>query len=381
MVGYVRRKGPSTGVLDPLFVRALVLRCGGCTLALVVADVLLFSSRWAAKLRANLARALGVGASQVILAATHTHSGPLIDTAPFDFAPLNSVPARPSYLHFLERRMEEAVYRAALGLQPVEAAFAQVAVRGVASDRNRRRNFRSQPLYLLRLAGPSATAVLGVYGCHSTVLGYASTRFSGDLLGRLTGRLEARGSFALVGCGGAANISTRFTRRGQTARELQRLSNLAARHAKGARFKPLDVGTLTVREERLSLALRKLPASRTKSIKASGRLAEAAEEADENLRRLRHTEKSARRRAVATLTQIRLGKISLIALPFEMGLGTGEFFWRRARAIPLCYANGYEGYIPPASASPNDYEVISSPFPCQADGHLRRAALKLASRS
>jgi neutral ceramidase len=380
MAGYVRRTGVATGVLHPLYARVLVLEYGGCTLALVIADVLLFSDRWTRRLRSTLARSLGVAASHIILGATHTHSGPLMDTTPFDVASTASARPRPGYARFLERRIRKAVREAAARMQPVEAAIARVSIRGVASDRNRPRSSRAQPLDLLRLSGRSGRAVLGVYGCHSTVLGYKNTRFSGDLLGRLTQRLEPQHGFALIACGAAANISTRFTRRNQSVRELERLSLLAARQTKRAVYKPLRVEFLAVRETHLALGFRKFPPVRPEATRATGRLAEAAEEARENLRRLRRARKLGQARAAYTLTQIRLGGVSWLAMPFEIGSETGEFLERRARVIPLCYANGYSGYIPPSGASPHDYEVISSPFARQADLQLRRVALRLASR-
>ena len=380
MAGYVRRKGMATGVLHPLYTRALVLECGERTLAIVIAELLLFSDRWARRLRPILARSLGVPASHIILAATHTHSGPLIDTTPFDVASPVSAPPRPTYARFLERTISMAVREAAERMQPVEPALARVVIRGVASDRNRPRNFLSQPLYLLRLSGRSGTALLGVYGCHSTVLGYQNTRFSGDLLGRLTQRLEPQGGFALIACGAAANISTRFTRRNQSAQELERLSLLLARQAKRAIYKPLGVESLVVRETSLALKFRQLPPTQPKAPPAAGRLAEAAEEARENLRSLRRVRKPGQARAAYPLTQIKLGGVSWLAMPFEIGSETGEFLWRRARLIPLGYANGYGGYVPPFGASPHDYEVISSPFTRQADWQLRRAARRLASR-
>jgi Neutral/alkaline non-lysosomal ceramidase, N-terminal len=381
MAGYVRRTSVARGVLDPLFVRALVLGSGSEYFVVVLADILLLSNRWAGKLRQSIAGALNIGKSQVVVAATHTHSGPLIDTAPFDFSPAGSRSPASSYLRRVEGQMLRAVKQAAVALSPVVASFARIRVRGVASDRDRPQHFRSQPLFLFRFVNPVSTALLGIYGCHSTVLGYSNVRFSGDLLGGLAQRLEKRAEFVTFGCGAAANISTRFTRKAQTPQELSRLSGLAAEQVKQARFRALDVGSLRAREEKVFMSFRDLGDTPPAKAKGRGRLAEAGEEAQENLERIRQAAEFRRKGANIVLTRIRLGEVSLLALPFEIGLSTGDFFWRQARAIPLCYANGYWGYLPPASAKPSDYEAVSSAFPREADQRLRREVLAFLRRA
>ncbi|HZT68879.1 MAG TPA: neutral/alkaline non-lysosomal ceramidase N-terminal domain-containing protein [Terriglobia bacterium] len=379
MAGYVRRTGSSTGVLDPLYARALVLEDGGCTVVFIIADLLLFSRRWARRLRAIAARSVGAPASNIIVAATHTHSGPLIDTSPFDVASPTSPPPQPGFQRSLEQRIEAVVQEAALRMNSVKAAMARVIIQGVASDRNRPTKSRSQPLYLLRLSACDTTALFGVYACHSTVLGYKNTLFSGDLLGRLTQLLEPAGGFALMGCGAAANISTRFTRRNQSLGELERLSRMAADQVRCAVYKPLDVASLSIREAVMDLTLRRLSRKLVHNSGTAGRIAEAAEEALENITSLKRLRRLWGTRAAFTLTQVRLGEISWLAIPFEIGFETGEFLWNQSQLIPLCYANGYGGYIAPAGASPFTYEVLSSPYSRRADLQLRRMALRLAS--
>lgn len=78
MYGYANRKGTSTGILDPLLARVLVLEAGDKSLALVVLDLgRVFAPAWIERLRANMQNSCGV--SYVLVAATHTHSGPAID--------------------------------------------------------------------------------------------------------------------------------------------------------------------------------------------------------------------------------------------------------------------------------------------------------------
>src|SRR3990167_8717698 len=77
LAGYSRRQGkPSQGVHDPVGVRALVLRDGPTTVALVSCDLLIVDEHLYQAVRHRL---LGGGMPQdtvLIVAATHTHSGP-----------------------------------------------------------------------------------------------------------------------------------------------------------------------------------------------------------------------------------------------------------------------------------------------------------------
>jgi hypothetical protein len=77
MYGYANRKSTSTGILDPLYARVLVLEVGEKRLALVIFDLgRPFAPAWIERLRENAKKAAGM--SYVLVAATHTHSGPAI---------------------------------------------------------------------------------------------------------------------------------------------------------------------------------------------------------------------------------------------------------------------------------------------------------------
>jgi neutral ceramidase len=75
MYGYAGRKSGATGVLDPLYARTLVLETGDKRFAFVVLDLgRVFAQSWIDQLRAEAKRSSGI--DYVLVAATHTHSGP-----------------------------------------------------------------------------------------------------------------------------------------------------------------------------------------------------------------------------------------------------------------------------------------------------------------
>jgi len=79
LAGYAAGK-PSTVIHDDLTVTALAIEYEKTKVVLMSATVCLINNDLTARLRTLCGEAAGVPASNVILAATHTHSGPVIDT-------------------------------------------------------------------------------------------------------------------------------------------------------------------------------------------------------------------------------------------------------------------------------------------------------------
>ena len=383
MAGYIARQGVSLGTHDPLFVRTLVLQQGRVRIAIVVADLLLISNKWSKRLRLCLARILKTSPDHVFIAATHTHSGPQVDAAPFQLSSsMTSKHQERTLLRRLESVMEQTVRNAVKFLQPVRMAIGRAVIRGIASDRNRPKLAVAQPFHVFRFEGPSASAMLAVYGCHPTMLGADNLYFSGDLHGEIARQFERHAGLALVANGAAANISTRFTRRNQSAAELKRLARRFMKQASTKTFRPTEYPKLSLQTASLKLSVRNLRTTEETNSSKSGRLGVVAKEAWLVQRQLQKSLRIAGKTSVtARITALRLGKVRLVALPFEIYASTGDFLWKKVRAVPLCYANGYWGYVPARSAPADDYEVVSSLFSAQADERLRRIILALAKRT
>jgi hypothetical protein len=97
--------GQFNGVLDPLFVRAIVIESEGRRAALVSVDAGAIGGQTWDYVSRRAASELGIPATQLMLTATHTHSAP--------FAPNRT----------LEDRIVEAIARAASALEPARMAF------------------------------------------------------------------------------------------------------------------------------------------------------------------------------------------------------------------------------------------------------------------
>jgi len=76
MCGYFNER-LSTGVLNPLHAKALVLRQGDTRVAMVFCDLIGLSIDVSRRARDQIERELGIPRANVLLAATHSHTGPL----------------------------------------------------------------------------------------------------------------------------------------------------------------------------------------------------------------------------------------------------------------------------------------------------------------
>src|SRR5690625_2821355 len=79
-VGYGQYKGTSTGVKDPLYAKALVLREGDEMAALVICDVIGITRGLSSEVRLGASEKTGIPYENIIVAATHTHTGPVFHT-------------------------------------------------------------------------------------------------------------------------------------------------------------------------------------------------------------------------------------------------------------------------------------------------------------
>lgn len=183
----------STGVLDPLQVRACVIEGSPESVAIVGVDAVSLRFDIVEKARRRIKEACGIAERNVIIAASHTHSG----------GPSNDVLGTDSddtYCDLIAARTAEAVIAAHVRLEDVDVACASGTCEGWAFNRRfkmrgggERTNPGKENPDRLKRAGPDDPEVgviafrtaegrllgaIGNFACHSTVVG--GTQFSGD---------------------------------------------------------------------------------------------------------------------------------------------------------------------------------------------------------
>lgn len=101
----------STAIHDDLLAKALVLDDGATQVAIVVCDILRVMRREVEKARELASAATGIPAANIMISATHTHTGP-------ETHPNKQVPVNESYLAELPQMIADSVIRAHADLCP-----------------------------------------------------------------------------------------------------------------------------------------------------------------------------------------------------------------------------------------------------------------------
>jgi hypothetical protein len=371
MTGYAARLSPSTGVHDPLTVRALVIDDVG----IVVVDCCALRKTTCGELRAT--RPAGI--VDVVIAATHTHSGPCI-------TPGGLGAFAPDVLHAVEKAFVEALTTARHQRTPVTVRYGER--RGVGVGRNRRHDDVEidPPVQIVAFEGAHGTvATLVTYPMHPVVLSAANTLVSADYVAPLRDMVEAAlpGSICLFvqGCAGDVN-DDRHSAEGDFSSALTPGRDFGAAATKGELVAaaaldalsratvvaptrttmatttvPLDITALDPsdvaadREEWARLALA-LPAERSALYEAWTAWADGW---------LEHRPEPSR--WLGRVGLVRVGDLRIATLPGEPFLavadrvrtGLGE------QAIVLGYCDGVSGYLPTADEyAHGGYEVCDA---------------------
>ncbi|HKC50728.1 MAG TPA: hypothetical protein VKF60_08040 [Myxococcota bacterium] len=427
LMGYGARVGGATAVADRIHARALALESlSGHSILVVSAELCLITSAQANDLRRRIAARTGLPADAILVACSHTHSGP--DTG---VAERNGGRPEPAHVAVLFARMVAAGEEAWRKRQPASLAWAQTEAH---IGRNRRiADGRIDPgLEVLRVAarGGRLIAVMFRHSCHGTVRGHDSLEISGDWPGSAARRIEAEtGAVAPFLLGAHADVDPRtrglmdLAVPGQSVglgAEAVRvlgwevadavLASLARAQpepdeprlgARSARLKlPLHLGELAPDELEAELARRKAEVAAELGVTAAelpriselyDRVHDSARDlpiaaARERIARVRGyiRDRSApffsdnRREAEVEVQALAIGRALLLALPVEPTTAVGEDWRARVSSLGLGLVvgigNGWLRYLPHASdlAHPlahQHYEVLQSllaPGACEA---------------
>ncbi|MER5318767.1 hypothetical protein [Streptosporangium roseum] len=386
MGGYLDRPGVSAGELDPLQVGVITWSDGRRRFALAVADVICVNDDLSRQARQAVS-----ATCELWLAATHTHAGPETGCVP------GGGPTPQPWRDRIVEATRTALARAMAAERLAGGSAHQGGLRDVGAARGVPSAEPLVPLDVLAVRDPAGrlAGVLAVLPVHPTVLPSGNLLVSADLVGAVRGALRAQlgpGVWVLVATGTAGDISTRHTRRGQDAAELDRLAGLVADRcaelveaapAAGAWTPGSAIGWAS---RRCSLArgssvadpqalLAELRAAHERSraagdatatrmalsrLEGARLLAEAPPELTPGTARPPDEKPPAP--ITTEVSAVRLGRLALAALPGEPFVATGEAV-RRTRPDPtfvLGYVNGYPGYLPTAAAySGQEYEVLA----------------------
>ena len=273
MGGYAFRDHPSEGTLTDLWTKVLAIEDkNGNHAVLITADLVGWPKTFSDRIRDRLLEKYNLTRNQVLLNASHTHSGPVVQGNLPDIYPMDSVQwAKVNrYTRELENRIVKLVGKALQSMKPVRLYSGNGVTRFQV---NRRNNHEKTLTAQTGLKGPNdyAVPVLKVvgkrgklkavafgYACHGTVLnGY---EWSGDYMGFAQTELERshRGATALFfqGAGGDQNPLPR--RSVPLARQYGDELACAVKRVLSEEMKPLDP-TLSTTYSEIELPLEDPP--------------------------------------------------------------------------------------------------------------------------
>ena len=228
MAGYFPRGAPFEGVEQRLFAKALAIEDGSGTRALLItAEILGFTRERSESICARLGESDGLVRDQVLLNASHTHSGPLVAGSMLTSVSEASRRKLQRYSEVLDDKIVAMARRALRDLRPAQLSWGK----GIAGFVMNRREFTERGVMLgtnpsgladrtvpmLRVDDPSGRmrAVVFGAGAHCTTLTGDNMRISGDYAGFAQELVESGlpgvQAMFLTGCAGDANPYPRGT--------------------------------------------------------------------------------------------------------------------------------------------------------------------------
>ena len=194
-------------VVSELYAKAMCLREDGQVVVIVSCDLLMVPTPTVSQIKGLIAQKIPIEPENILIAATHTHSGPMT-------AAILGVGIENDYLNNLPAKITQAACAAYRNLQPARLAATSTCVENLAFNRRfvmRDGTVQTHPLKndpnILDSEGP-ADPELGIiyavdpsdnflggiinFACHATVMARESTAISADYPGYATRKLEER---------------------------------------------------------------------------------------------------------------------------------------------------------------------------------------------
>jgi neutral ceramidase len=228
LTGYPKTDRISTGIHDPLLVSVLYLFDGEVALLFVALDLLMLSHQTVHRCREMIQAATAIPAGNILISASHTHSGPvMVDLLAFRHDPFVP-PVDPAYIDFVCAQIVSTAVQAKASAVPARAAFSTAQVESVGGNRhtvNGPRDPQAGLFYLEEAASCRPLALSIIYSMHPTVLHEDSKLVSADFPGYTRLYLAERmgGATILYHNGPCGNLSPRYHVKEQTFAEAQRL--------------------------------------------------------------------------------------------------------------------------------------------------------------
>lgn len=233
LFGYPHVRRYSTGVHDRLLSSALLLSDGATSLLLVANDIIYISRGTAWRVRDRIERETGIPAANIMVTATHTHSGPLTADMVGNEGDAIVPKTDHRYVELMENGIVQAAVQAYRSARPAELGLAIADGSFVGGNRHDITGPSNPEVPVLVVRDRSTHAYLAtmlVCSMHPTVLHEDSTLVSGDFPAMTRQYLQERvlgeDCPVVFHTGPCGNQSPRNVTRANTFEEATRLGHL-----------------------------------------------------------------------------------------------------------------------------------------------------------
>ena len=236
LYGYPNTPRISTRVNDPLLSTALFLNDGVEKCLLISVDVIWLSKRQVASVRERIAVLADVAIEKILVAASHTHSGPSTVAVVSNERDPTVPPPDPEVVERILDGIVTSAIKAVREAEAAEVGFTNVRVSGIGGNRHNPHGPSMPIVPVMAIRSPKTHQLLAihyVYSVHPTVLHEDSTLVSGDFPGIarriLQQRMASTRPLAILHhLGAAGNQSPRHAVSGNTLGEAEWLASMLA---------------------------------------------------------------------------------------------------------------------------------------------------------
>ncbi|MBN2377758.1 MAG: neutral/alkaline non-lysosomal ceramidase N-terminal domain-containing protein [Sedimentisphaerales bacterium] len=236
LFGYPHVSRYSTGVHDPLFSSALLLSNGDTEVMFIANDIIFVSKALVQNVRSAIAAQTGIPPKNIMISATHTHSGPITVDYISNLSDKIIPKTDRAYLALLEEKMVQAALEAYNKRCPAEVAFAIADATGIGTNRHDPTGPAdlNTPIMIVRnQQDKKVMACMLTCSMHPTVLHEDSTLISADFPGGAREVLQQQvfnpECVVLHHTAPAGNQSPRHVTKANTFAEAQRLGQILGR--------------------------------------------------------------------------------------------------------------------------------------------------------
>jgi len=393
MAGFLGER-KAEGVHDDLYAKALYLEFAEHQKFFLIAlDTLAIPLDFSQAVATQLESRTGIPKDHILIAATHTHSGPEGLQSRKLMTPDGKVLAVGNINSTLfEYTVEQTVNSALESIKTVRSAkllFGECPfTQRVFGNRRELSKEELPPAFkMLILQGEDGNkALLYNFGCHPTVLHEQNHLISADFPGKVASLLTEQVSnlkFAMFFNGAAGDVSTRFYRQKSDFDEIERIANVVQesllRCTPNTEEIDLDPNNFQVITIPVQLKIKEMPPMgvlRNMLRQAQEELQLARVRGEQNLRpwesKVEGIESLIRTSAAVngaqliqtTLHILDFGEVSFVGVPGELFSTLGnqiEEALKPKKVFVVGYASDYIGYIPDMSAyDEGGYETLST---------------------